>query len=416
MKGTALHRSGRTSVATLLVTCLAAACSSGGSGDDGSIGNAQANTGGSAGSTGASAGQGGTAPGGVGSGTAGATAGGGPGTSAQGGAAGEATTQGGSAGTGGVAQGGAAGEAAQGGTGGDPDAAGDTPPWRELNVLIGQDQVTHGNAGLDGRAAKLLGKLVIELGVDSGGYVPWLGKRGFHVIGLSFFHCNISNDLGRDHNGDCRLNTFDGMPHGDQNNVGPADCVSAKVRDQLTSLHGQYPEEDWGYFLNEDGSVRWSDVAFTGISHGASTAARIASAVRLYRAVSRSGPRDNGCGNGVATGDYDVNNPPWKTDCNEDSISSWLDETSETPLSRYYALVGMSDGQYGDIMFHMERRGYRGAPVRWDLPGAVLTESNRWYADEGHLDFLLAANVPPNTEQALELAFGVPPENQSPDF
>lgn len=407
---------GRTSIATLLVTCLAFACSSAGSSDQGLAGNANVNTGG----TTANAGQAGSGSGTAGSsnagtGNAGTASGGTAGSSAQGGAAGEATAQGGSAGTGGSVQGGAAGTA-QGGSGGDPDAAGDTPAWRELNVLIGQDQVTHGNAGLDGRAAKMLGKLVIELGVDSGGYVPWLGKRGFHVIGLSFFHCNISNDLGRDHNGDCRLNTFDGMPHGDQNNVGVADSISAKVKDQLTSLHGQYPEEDWGYFLNEDGSVRWSDVAFTGISHGASTAARIASAVRLYRAVSRSGPRDNGCGNGVAIGDFDANNPPWKTDCNEDSISSWLDETSATPMSRYYALVGMSDGQYGDIMFHMQRRGYRGAPVRWDLPGAVLTESNRWYADEGHLDFLLAANVPPNTEQALELAFGVPPENQSPAF
>jgi hypothetical protein len=261
----------------------------------------------------------------------------------------------------------------------------------------------------------MLGKLVIELGVDSGGYVPWLGKRGFHVMGVSFFHCNIGNNLGRDHNGDCRLNTFDGMPHGDQNNVDFPGSISGKVEAELQSLHDDYPGEDWGYFLNEDGSVRWSDVAFSGISHGATTAARIGMAVRLYRAVSRSGPRDNGCGNGSAEEDFSRDALPWDAACDVEEISSWLDETPATPLSRFYGFVGKEDSQYGDIMFTMERIGYLGEPIRWDL-GADVTTSNRYYADSGHLDFLLAADKPANTEEALEHAFGVPPENRNPDF
>ncbi|HTM43577.1 MAG TPA: hypothetical protein VL137_01405 [Polyangiaceae bacterium] len=349
----------------------------------------------------------GGAPSGGGASSGGANVGGSGGVVAAGGSGGDVAT-------GGVSQGGSPG----GGAGGDPDAAGDTPPQRPLNVLAPPMQITHGNAGLDPRAAKMMGKLVVELGVDSGSYVPWLGKRGFHVIGVSFLHCNIGNNLGRDHNGDCRLNTFDGMPHGDQNAVGPADSISGKVLSTITSLDMQYPEEDWGYFLNADGSVRWSDVAFSGMSHGSSTAARIGMAVRLYRAVSRSGPRDNGCGVGQAPGDFDPNNPPWDPNCDINSISSWLDETPATPIDRFYAMVGKTDVEYGDIMFTMNRIGFRGMPERWDLPGAVLTDTNRFYVDAGHLDFLLAAPdvQPPNTEAVLNIAFGVPPENQHPNF
>jgi hypothetical protein len=34
----------------------------------------------------------------------------------------------------------------------------------------------------------------------------------------------------------------------------------------------------------------------------------------------------------------------------------------------------------------------------------------------GHLDWLGAANKPLNTEEVLNIAFGIPPENQHPNF
>lgn len=401
----------------LLAPLALFACSSAGEGDDsnatatgGSGAPAGGNANSAAGSAGSASGQAGNAAGG--SAGSDVNAGGqGPGS---GGTAADAGASSGGASGGSAGQGGAGGVSTGGGSAGIEE--GDTVPWRELNVQVQGAQITHGKAGLDTRAAKMMGKLIIDLGVDSGTYLSWLGKRGFHVMGIGFYHCNIGNNLGRDHNGDCRLNSFDGMPHGDQNNVGPADSISGQVQAQLTQLHSQYPEEDWGYFLNEDGTVRWSDVGFTGISHGSSTAARIGHAVRIYRAVSRSGPRDNGCGTGAAQGDFDRNNPPWDPNCAEEEISSWLDEPSVTPLNRYYALVGIHDGQYGDDMFNLERRGIPGEPLRWDLPGADVTSSNRYIADEGHFDFLAAPDGVPNTDAALNQAFGVPPENQNPDF
>ena len=154
------------------------------------------------------------------------------------------------------------------------------------------------------------------------------------------------------------------------------------------------------------------------MSHGASTAAVIGTAVRLYRVVSRSGPRDNTCGiaGGKAQGDFSRATPPWDPACMDKEIASWLDAPHATPLARFYAFVGMQDVEYGDIMFAMERQHYPGEPVRWDMAGAVLTGTNRFYADAGHLDFLSAANTPLNTDDAMNIAFGVPEANQHPAF
>jgi len=175
------------------------------------------------------------------------------------------------------------------------------------------------------------------------------------------------------------------------------------------------PEEDWGYFLNEaQTEVRWSDVAVTGFSHGAQSAARFARAYRMFRAVSRSGPRDNQCGNGNAGGmDYDPQNPPFDPACPDEDISAWLDEESKTPMERFFGFVGKEDGQYGDIMFGMERMNYVGMPINLSLPANQNGPytSNRFYADVGHSGF-----DDGTFDAALEHAFGIPPENSNPGF
>jgi hypothetical protein len=318
------------------------------------------------------------------------------------------------------------------GGGNSGDAAsdmGDTKPWRPLNVTAPPGQHTHNYAGttvgLDNRAAKMMGKMIVDLGVSGGSYQQYLGKRGFHVFGVSFYHCdpidNWSPPYGSDFDGDCRANTFDGMKHGTQSMVAPADSIAGKIKAGLASLHQQFPEEDWGYFLNQDGSVRWSDVGFTGFSHGAQTASRIGHLVRVYRAVSQSGPRDSTCGKGTATTDFDPANPPWWTDCNLASATmmtpgghhyaTWLDETPPTPIDRFYGFVGMQDGQYGDIQWSMDHMKYIGMPVNLSKSAAPYNGSHRFYAPVGHSGF-------PNgfPMDAINIAFGVPPENQNPAF
>jgi hypothetical protein len=249
----------------------------------------------------------------------------------------------------------------------------------------------------------MLGKLAVDIGVNDGGYISWLAKRGYHSMGAPCGSCpapNLGNN--RDDVGNCRMEEFK--------------TTEASVKQQLTSLHAQFPEEDWGYFLNQDGSVRWSDVAITGISHGATTSAvagRIGA--RMWRVVSRAGPRDNTCGNGNCT--VPLSTPSYDPACPEEDVASWLDQPSLTPMNRFYALVGTTDGQCGDIMFNMKRTGYIGEPTLFNMPGADLSGTNQFFSTEGgHYDFLRAPDGVPNTDAALNIAFAIPPENQNPDF
>lgn len=327
------------------------------------------------------------------------------GTSPTGGASGGSTAVAGSGGSGGATGGGSGGATGGGSGGGGGIDAGDTPPWRNLNVQASADEHVHGKAGMDGRA-KSLGKLVVDIGVNAGGYSGFLAKRGYHSLGAPCGACPAP-DLGtnRDDVGNCRLMEFE--------------TTKASVLQQLTDLQKTYPEEDWGYFLSQDGkSVRWSDVAITGISHGATTAA-IAGRLgaRMWRIVSRSGPRDNVCGLGDGKCTMPLSTPSYDVNCADKDIASWLDKPSLTPMDRFYALVGMTDGQCGDIMFDMHRTNYVGVPKVFDTAGADFTGTNQFFSStQGHYDFLAAPNGAMNTPEVLEIAFGIPPENRNPKF
>ena len=261
----------------------------------------------------------------------------------------------------------------------------------------------------------MAGKLVIDMGVDSGGYQSYLGKRGFHVIGIKDNNnCQGIDDwtLGNDFDTNCRLNTLDGMPHGNQHTVTPANSIMAQVFDALTSFEKNSPGEGWGYFLTQDlKGVRWSDVAFTGFSHGAQSAACFATVLRVYRAVSQSGPRDNTCGLGPAKGPYTAATPPFDPNCPVAHIATWIDtKTLATPIDRFYAFTGGMDGQFGDIMFTMQRMNYVGDYVNLDTATAPYGGSHRFYSlSVGHSGFPNGFPV-----DAMNLAFGVLPENASP--
>jgi hypothetical protein len=396
----------------LLAGGLAACSSPGGGPATGSAGSGGNNSG-TAGATSGAGQSGGAGQNGGGAGDttgdAGSSGGGagttGGGAGVQGGAGASGTAGAAVAGAGGTASGGAIGTAGGGGTALDP---GDLPPWRPLNVTAPPALNVHGNAGVDTRA-KSLGKLGINLGVSGGGYSSWLGRHGYHVMGASFGECNAPNlEAGRDAVGTCRL--------------GEWMMIKTQVTANLKTLAVMYPKEDWAYFFTDAKmtDVRWTDVAFTGVSHGATTAALIAHVgTRVWRAVSCAGPRDNTCGKGTGTAPFDPANPPYDPACPDAKIASWLDKPSLTPLDRYYGLTGTTDGQYGDIMFNMERTKYPGKPVQWNVAGVDLTGGHRFYSSTGgHLDFLNAAdNVkPPRTEEVLFIAFGIPPENQHPNF
>jgi hypothetical protein len=302
---------------------------------------------------------------------------------------------------------GAAGAGA-GGTGVTTADPCNTPPWRPLHITATAAMHNHavgpGGAAFDGRI-KALGKLVVGMDVSGDGPPGWVVNRGYHGLGSSFPECNAPNLGGsRDTVGTCRLTQEWGK-------------IKVDTLASIKTLAQSNPEEDWGYFLTQDGTdVRWSDVAFTGASHGATTAEIIGRlGACIWRAVSCAGPRDNLCGKAPFTLPYDPAHPPFDPNCAPANIASWLDMPSKTPMDRFYVIDGVTDGEYGDIMFNVNYTKYPGLPVQFDVANPVLTGTNRFVSmGGGHLNFVTAAETvrPMNTDAVLNIAFAIPPENQ----
>jgi hypothetical protein len=385
------------------VALVALACGSGGNDGDVKSGPSQAgaNASGSAGSQSSGGSQPPGGSGGSGS-SGGAQAGAATGGASLGGAGSGGDASAGGGGT--PSNGGAAGSGgSSGGAAGDACGA---PAPRAMNFDATAGAHTHTVNGLQaavyGGVPHLMGKLIVQL--DNNGYA-FGAKRGFHVLGVSLPVFNTGYTT-RNFNGDCRLEAFDGVDRCADFAVTPAQSVTGQVTQALKDLQSMYPEEDWGYFLNADSTVRWSDVGFTGHSHRAQSATRFAVAVCAYRAVARSGPRDNLCGKGQDAADFDPQNPPYDPNCPVEKISAWLDDKPKTPIERFFGFVGKADDEYGDIQFTMERMHFVGKPINISVAKAPYDGTHRFYADAGHDGF---DSMP--YWDALNIAWGVPAEN-----
>ncbi len=322
------------------------------------------------------------------------------------------------------------------GSGGAPDAGGaggagdagmvggeDQPPPRPLNVTAPKMRVTHtfmakdvdpgvtinNNtevATVDPSSPKMVGKLILPfggLGTNSGIVSPageFLVKRGFHVLGVAAYQSENVLIHDADFYGDARRTVFEGKNYTHKNefatlNFTPSDGVEMRVQKALQYLQKMAPAEDWGYFLNADGSVRWSDVAFTGQSHGASNSPRFAKLVRAWRSVSFAGPRENEC--------MSTDTPT----CEGVLTAKWLTEPSATPLDRYYGVTGVQDAKHPQPLFAFVKAQYAGMPVNVSV-GPPYNNSRRIVTPGGHAWF-----CDENAYKGLcNYLFSVPPEDQ----
>jgi hypothetical protein len=114
------------------------------------------------------------------------------------------------------------------------------------------------------------------------------------------------------------------------------------------------PEGDWGYFLNDDGTLRTTDIYVVGYSWGAQAWAMISAYVKFGRVISASGPVDEGFPN-----------------------ATWMTDPSVTPNDRKFALV--SDGQAEDIFPNVMKAGWPGTVTK------VTPTSPGPYTAEQHL-------------------------------
>jgi hypothetical protein len=390
--------------------------SAGAAGWTGAAGSGRGTTGAAGSATTGAAGS--DATGAAGSGTTGAA---GSGTT---GAAGAATMTG-VGGTTGAAGSGTTGAAGNGGTTGAGGASttGDTAPWRDMmasdgmrhNVRFSAKTADPTNAAMmDGAshpgdnqiaevdASKPLKKklCVVLPGIGNGpgqGIGDWAAGQGYHVFQVAYSNAiseAANGDTNLDTPGNTRMNQFDGKGRTPSNaNTKRYDSIEGRLIAGINYLVDHDPGADWGWFLNKDGTMRWSDGCFIGYSYGASHLAVIARFVRIGLGVSVSGPQSEG-----------------HPDAN------WLKMPSATPVERLWGMWGTQDepaptdaGFKSHYTTTTMLLGYLGDVVHTTVGGQLgtppLMGSHRISVDgQGHTEF--CAGMPP---LYCNLMFALPP-------
>jgi hypothetical protein len=116
------------------------------------------------------------------------------------------------------------------------------------------------------------------------------------------------------------MEAWDGKDRVSWLNINEHDSFAYRAALGLKYMQEQDPGGDWAYFLNADGTVRWSDVYLVGYSYGSQTLAVVGKYVRIGRGIATSGPVDEGFPN-----------------------ATWIKAPSATPLDRMIGLYGSSN-------------------------------------------------------------------------
>lgn len=315
--------------------------------------------------------------------------------------AGGPTSTGGAATTGGTFTG-TSGSGTTGGssTGGGNSTGMDTPPLRPLMIdpsKAANKQLTFTakqldpmagsstpdtNAGsqqhgfVDTKRPKIQGKLVMTMGgigtcCGQGGIGGFAVGLGFHEMAIAMLTTNsalpdkykdqakaMPSDLEANRQmGDGRMEAWDGKDRVDWLNINEHDSFAYRAALGIKYMQDNDPGGDWAYFLNADGSVRWSDVYLVGYSYGSQTLAVVGKYVRIGRGIATSGPVDEGFPN-----------------------ATWLKAPSATPLERMIGLFGATN---------LDTKVQTGTAAGWLTP-AVTVAAGATTADlmAGHMFIL----------------------------
>lgn len=381
------------SSASLLALLLAAACSGTGGGPSPVTGSAAGAT--SATSAAGAGSSGAPSSGSSGSAGAGQTTGGAPGQ------AGGPSQGGDSAGAAGSAPAGAGAAGAAGagtaGAGGSSGIGVDQPPTKALTVdptckcalsfsAIDADP-TAGKSPTDTHAGdaqslyvnttlKMQGKLVIVIGgigngPGGGGIEGFAKLHGFHVFAVAtqtaissapdqYKTALKANPMDPEANrqvGDGRMEAWDGKDRVSWLTILPPDSVVNRTQAALKYAMIHAPGGGWDYYLNADGTVRWSDVFMVGYSFGSQTIAMDSKYVRFGRVFLTSGPQDEGFPN-----------------------ATWISQPSATPVERLYMAVGLTmpypstasqDSEVMGMFKTVTDAGWIGMPIVNVVPGGT---------------------------------------------
>ncbi len=176
------------------------------------------------------------------------------------------------------------------------------------------------------------GKLVIWM-MGGGGDLPkFTSSYGMHTIGVSyargwFGKIAMGDQPKNSWVGDIRLEATTGEDFSPLVEIPKPDGFEERSVQLVKWLEKENPQGNWGWFLNKDGSdLRWDEtVILSGLSHGATSAARFAMHRKVNRVILFTGPRDQ---------DQD-----------------WQAGESATPPERIFAFAHMKDGGMKDHQY-----------------------------------------------------------------
>jgi len=105
--------------------------------------------------------------------------------------------------------------------------------------------------------------------------------------------------------------------------VDPSDCIENRLAKALQYWQKLRPRENWGQFLNSDGTIRWDSIAVGGQSQGGGHAVLIAIKHQVARVICTGSPKDF---------NHKHNSP-----------AAYYNENSATPKNRFFAFNHYQD-------------------------------------------------------------------------
>jgi hypothetical protein len=162
--------------------------------------------------------------------------------------------------------------------------------------------------------------------------------------------------------------------------VHPVDSVFGRIDSALQFLSTYDPEADWGYYLDDTGHARLSDLYFFGYSFGSGTSTVIGKTHEVGRVVATSGPR-------------------YIIDVNHD----WLVLPTATPVERFYGIFGVLDPDYADFIATTDLLGWIGDVVDTRVVPPPYENSHRLQTGQGHTAMCLGTEL----DDVCEYAFGI---------
>ena len=163
-------------------------------------------------------------------------------------------------------------------------------------------------------------------GHDAQGFSNLAADLGYHVITLVYPEDIAANVCANDSDAKSfeqfRMAIIEGghAKYGDAGkeiSIDRPECIENRLIKLLQFLQQRRPLEQWGQFLNEDGTIKWETIAVAGQSQGGGHAALIGVKHQVARVICFGSPKD-----------YSRK---------LEAPAAWYGEKSATPKNRFFA-------------------------------------------------------------------------------